>query len=109
MQLARAFQRARIASTAVLRTLASLLGVALLCSGCGGGSDSGVPPRRALLSFLLAVANGDGAGACRLVTPAGRARFEAELQAALGQGRRLPCEELVPLIARFLPATEQAA
>jgi hypothetical protein len=79
---------------------------ALACVGCAGGPTPG--DRRAakatVRTFLTALADGDGARACGVLTPAARATLTVAAGAA-----RAPCPSAIAAASRRLPGDVRAA
>lgn len=78
------------------RAVLAALSLGLLAGGCGGGQDDEV--RSVVEDFYTALADGDAAAACGLLSPAAR----SELERSSGT----PCEQALP---EELPAAPTGA
>jgi hypothetical protein len=78
--------------------MVTVLLAALLIVGCGGGSDDSANVKKTMTRLYSALASGDGATACSLATPSGRAKLER------GVGKGASCVQIVALLGASLPA-----
>ena len=83
-----------VASTALLMFLA----------GCGGGGGQDQAVKQAVTQFLSAVGRGDGAAACKHVTPAGQRALANQIAAATKSTRTVSCQLIITEIGKLLPA-----
>jgi hypothetical protein len=78
---------------------------ALVAAGCGGGLDDTAKVKQTMTRYLSAVAAGDGATACSLLTRSGQAAFERFMRAAAAGS----CPLIVTLFNARLPAQVKTA
>ena len=95
--MAAARRRARVRAVRALVVVAVLL---LAVAGCGGGSDADAA-RTAWRDAAAAVADGDSAGFCSLVSRAG--------QQLLTHRTRLSCEDSVRVLGGLLSGADKAS
>jgi hypothetical protein len=77
---------------------------ALVAAGCGGGTDDTAKVKQTMTRFLSAVAAGDAATACSLITPSGQAKFERVVGAPAGT-----CSLIITLVNARLPERVKTA
>ena len=93
-----------LTSTRGLFAAASIAALACLpgCGGGGSGQDQAV--KQAVQQFLSAVGRGDGAAACKHVTPSGQQALANQIAAATKSTRTVSCQLIITEIGKLLPA-----